>query len=196
MGGDPVHKYAGSLLSYFNPRPPHGGRLGAFKDGWHNKNFNPRPPHGGRLETPSLHSWEDVFQSTPPAWGATYLAANGTREWRFQSTPPAWGATGDRLHGGPGHDISIHAPRMGGDGLHQGGAHRPEQISIHAPRMGGDRPPASPARRIQYFNPRPPHGGRLTSAFCRSSLFRFQSTPPAWGATAKTAKRINCFRKN
>ena len=34
-------------------------------------------------------------------------------------------------------DISIHAPRMGGD-LSSTERHRPADISIHAPRMGGD----------------------------------------------------------
>ena len=55
--------------------------------------FNPRPPRGGRLAVSSI-------------WWATM---------RFQSTPPARGAT-DVFRAILGHDnISIHAPREGGD---------------------------------------------------------------------------------
>ena len=78
----------------------------------------------------------------------------------FQSTPPVWGATvgvqGVQLP----HDISIHAPRVGGD---PGGprSRRPLPISIHAPRVGGDR-----QFRALYV-----------------LVLTFQSTPPVWGAT-------------
>ena len=36
------------------------------------------------------------------------------------------------------------------------------EISIHAPREGGDPWPPATARRWSYFNPRPPRGGRRT----------------------------------
>ncbi len=56
--------------------------------------------------------------------------------------------------------ISIHAPRVGGDGYlaYEGGG---EDISIHAPRVGGD------------------HYARMGL----DMMQKFQSTPPVWGAT-------------
>ena len=102
--------------------------------------------------------------------------------------------------------ISIHAPRVGSDSLHVSPFLR-LTISIHAPRVGSDLidapklfsscyfNPRSPrgerrsandmALLCSYFNPRSPRGERpcirLTS--CLTSCL-FQSTLPAWGATA------------
>ena len=59
------------------------------------------------------------------------------------------------------NDISIHAPREGGDAHH----FRQDDnagISIHAPREGGDRVHGSNAAHGWHFNPRPPRGGRLS----------------------------------
>ena len=105
---------------------------------------------------------ESIFQSTPPARGATYLG------WTLKSLP----------------EISIHAPREGGDSLSSKVAlqmaifqstppargateislltHLLQVISIHAPREGGDL-------RLPTW---PPLG-----------QMKFQSTPPARGAT-------------
>ena len=56
-------------------------------------------------------------------------------------------------------------------------------ISIHAPREGGDRRLVQVPLGPRDFNPRPPRGGRppSTGSWCRR--YRFQSTPPARGAT-------------
>ena len=56
-------------------------------------------------------------------------------------------------------------------------------ISIHAPREGGDFFFLLECLNYQYFNPRPPRGGRRHPAGTDSHLFPFQSTPPARGAT-------------
>ena len=57
--------------------------------------------------------------------------------------------------------ISIHAPRVGGDGTLIDKWALVKSISIHAPRVGGD--------------------GSLESQNRAGPLF--QSTPPVWGAT-------------
>ena len=126
-----------------------------------------------------------IFQSTPPAWGATKVIFNCGTMKRFQSTPPAWGAT-----------MFIYS-------LFQSSL-----ISIHAPRMGSDTSCIPFRRDVYHFNPRPPHGERLSRSFIgdtsshisihaprRGSDFSsflsassgpiFQSTPPAWGATRR-----------
>ena len=59
----------------------------------------------------------------------------------FQSTPPVWGATKvTNIMADGSICISIHAPRVGGDGSLGRGLLRLALISIHAPRVGGDGP--------------------------------------------------------
>ena len=125
------------------------------------------------------------FQSTPPVRGATVARRAHTRTINeFQSTPPVRGATNRRVELGLTVDISIHAPRAGGDytefmtSICHGnfnprppcGGRRPHivqdrggaGISIHAPRAGGD-----------------------TVRQARNLLRVFQSTPPVRGATRR-----------
>ena len=42
----------------------------------------------------------------------------------------------------------------------------------------------------QYFNPRSPHGERLSKCLHRASSVSFQSTLPAWGATSHRLFRL------
>ena len=79
---------------------------------------------------------------------------------KFQSTPPARGATVKNDYPDAFIKISIHAPREGGDSAMFKGLEM-SMISIHAPREGGDA------------------CWQIMLAHC----WRFQSTPPARGAT-------------
>ena len=79
----------------------------------------------------------------------------------FQSTPPARGATNS--------DYTVHWTL---------------DISIHAPREGGDRSELRYLRQDHYFNPRPPRGGRRKVIIGTYDTAVFQSTPPARGATS------------
>ena len=81
-----------------------------------NKDFNPRPPRGGRRTCGGIGLKGLIFQSTPPARGAT--SKTDSFCWyikRFQSTPPARGATLLIYYFSGEIQISIHAPREGGD---------------------------------------------------------------------------------
>ena len=80
--------------------------------------------------------------------------------WVFQSTPPARGATSAFDFDWGLRDISIHAPREGGDSRGELTTLR-TGISIHAPREGGDVCSSKGALHRSDFNPRPPRGGRL-----------------------------------
>ena len=190
------------------------------------------PREGGDPESWAMPRSPGRFQSTPPARGATALALqiyDGTgisihapreggddqffREHgkvcaAFQSTPPARGATKQVCRKSACVGISIHAPREGGD-FFLTLAEFTLIISIHAPREGGDLLKGKKAVKDNYFNPRPPRGGRLgehhgIQALRRISIhapreggdlpvawptplrFRiFQSTPPARGATRR-----------
>ena len=79
--------------------------------------FNPRAPCGARLATYTSGAWGKVFQSTRPVWGATLLHLHLTAKPKR---------------------ISIHAPRVGRDGIDTGGHFPRKPISIHAPRVGRD----------------------------------------------------------
>ena len=145
----------------FNPRPPRGGRprqleavckrchisIHAPREGGDDRcaasshpgrKFQSTPPARGA--TVQLHPDREIsaFQSTPPARGATAASNKTAAESLFQSTPPARGATLRRHFLTYSTDISIHAPREGGDRgyLRQHGLCRTD------------------------FNPRPPRGGR------------------------------------
>ena len=106
-----------SGTSYFNPRPPRGGRLFRGRLGQLEDNFNPRPPRGGRQQAQdkdfprlviSIHAPReggdyavaDVrplaqhFNPRPPRGGRLCWCIKEVTQWRlFQSTPPARGAT-------------------------------------------------------------------------------------------------------
>ena len=123
--------------------------------------FNPRPPCGGRLLNRHILPSAVPFQSTPPVRGATITAVCKYYLCIFQSTPPVRGAT-----------VVIVRVRYVDD------------ISIHAPRAGGDGSPPGTYPDHQHFNPRPPCGGRHGAPVVGEAFSRlFQSTPPVRGAT-------------
>ena len=103
--------------------------------------FNPRPPRGGRLSPPFQNSLPRLFQSTPPARGATTM-----NEWQQQIA----------------------------------------EISIHAPREGGDQMAWAKAKADRVFQSTPPaRGATGRSPLALLPARSFQSTPPARGATKR-----------
>ena len=62
-----------------------------------------------------------------------------------------------------------------------------EIISIHAPREGGDDFKGGLLKKVCNFNPRPPRGGRQGWETRWKDEQKFQSTPPARGATGHAA---------
>ena len=166
---------------YFNPLPPHGGRLPARyttaavpdisihslrMEGDHSKcvsvadciHFNPLPPHGGRPLF-SVHDFVDkIFQSTPSAWRETLCPG------------------GNMVH----IVISIHSLRMEGDCRRRGRGTGRGHFNPLPPHGGRHLPP----RRSQhgnYFNPLPPHGGRLNILWVLSGKLYFNPLPPHGG---------------
>ena len=66
---------------------------------------------------------------------------------------------------------------------------RAARVSIHAPRVGRDRASMRGWFRCHSFNPRAPRGARPRSSAWAAGSLRFQSTRPAWGATAAVSAR-------
>ena len=104
----------------------------------------------------------------------------------FQPTLPARGATDTLSRQNRTITISTHAPRTGSDGLRrtQGLSWR---ISTHAPRTGSDPAKIQNTSIGIDFNPRSPHGERLSHGFECQPFLRFQPTLPARGATYTSA---------
>ena len=95
-----------------------------------------------------------------------------------------WGATGVDVAYDSYVNISIHAPRVGGDRLYKYRNNNVDTISIHAPRVGGDVEFDKTSYRALSISIHAPRvGGDCVRMVINGLLFRFQSTPPVWGAT-------------
>ena len=125
--------------------------------------FNPRPPCGGRRSAPGLQYNEKEFQSTPPVWGATRGPSNIPPGGPISIHAPRVG--GD-LDVGPviiaSGAISIHAPRVGGDML--SGDYERDLIDFNPrPPCGGRHETIHICEGIMAFQSTPPVWGATAS---------------------------------
>ena len=142
------------------------------------------PREGGDPKYSILTFRFSTFQSTPPARGATAILVDSHHICsNFNPRPPRGGRPCDKKISLGGRYFNPRPPR------------------------GGRHAATSTVRRVSHFNPRPPRGGRLGSykeemssklisihapregGDCSTGRLsianvRFQSTPPARGATA------------
>ena len=100
--------------------------------------FNPRPPCGGRPGAAKvLQHYSDISIHVPRTGTTFYMAYVALL-----------------------YHISIHIPRTGTT-FYMAYVALLYHISIHIPRTGDDRQTGFYLLQVyQYFNPRPPHGGR------------------------------------
>ena len=185
--GDAIIAAAVSVSSYFNPRPPWGGRLPlsvpkgisilisihalrgegdphSMPQSQLHTDFNPRPPWGGRRSLFRIITRPRSFQSTPSVGRATTSSIPTNLGTLFQSTPSVGRATGWDTHGLPVEIISIHALRGEGDTIYYIVANE-DFISIHALRGEGD------CKNIQICNAMLVHSAYKTIYFCDSCAF-------------------------
>ena len=123
---------------YFNPLPPHGGRLSLRTRLYKLPYFNPLPPHGGRHTGHFFNTVGIVFQSTPSTRRETWA---GVTEDDFNDISiHSLHTEGDLLryvHGGCAISISIHSLHTEGD--EDGAKHCTNcGISIHSLHTEGD----------------------------------------------------------
>ena len=158
--------YLQLVISIHAPRE--GGDDGRSSDGGKADDFNPRPPRGGRLSRTRARSAFLIFQSTPPARGATQ----------------------DRQAGRYCAQISIHAPREGGDRLTPTGKPLPGDFNPRPPRGGRPLVLDDTIIKVDDFNPRPPRGGRLLAkaAFARQYVISIHA--PREGGDPEYRHRI------
>ena len=119
--------------------PREGGDCRAHLSRWCGQYFQSTPPvRGATCAGGSVIDFV-IFQSTPPVRGATIDNNSNNTITGFQSTPPVRGATSrGAWESVPGCDLSIHAPREGGDPSRWMKSSEVQNLSIHAPREGGD----------------------------------------------------------
>ena len=145
--------------------------------------FNPRPPCGGRPAVGTASVKTAAFQSTSSVWRTTIFSSDfqaqrgisihvlrveddgqrldlAQKTVPFQSTSSVWRTTG------------VHHP-LAALGL----------ISIHVLRVEDDIVVAFFKRPTQYFNPRPPCGGRRHRYHMPDRQPEFQSTSSVWRTT-------------
>ena len=145
--------------------------------------FNPRPPRGGRRFSAVFRSSLSSFQSTPSARRATCSAtcACGVVDISIH----ALREEGDiqpvdcKSHN---DDFNPRPPRGGRLQAIMQGVYN-HIISIHALREEGDFPTWLVFSCSSDFNPRPPRGGRPAGSFFDTIQTKFQSTPSARRAT-------------
>ena len=140
MEGDlPVASFL-LLFGYFNPLPPHGGRL---KGEYSFFAFPEISIHSLRMEGDTfvtlLSIFQKSFQSTPSAWRETSFSIKLSSDLIFQSTPSAWRETARQ---------QIHAFLA-------------VQFQSTPSAWRETWPPHMCRVVLPYFNPLPPHGGRL-----------------------------------
>ena len=104
-----------SIISIHAPRE--GGDGAQTADNQWNRYFNPRPPRGGRR---SMHSAivcpPKNFNPRPPRGGRPFAASFGTKlPDYFNPRPPRGGRHSPKPFELRHREISIHAPREGGD---------------------------------------------------------------------------------
>ena len=124
----------------FNPRPPCGGRRIPSSLVISLCVFQSTPPVWGATRKASRAIMGAFkFQSTPPVWGATLsLFPSYGPQVVFQSTPPVWGATPHEIPTYNEHCDFNPRPPCGGRRTKSSIGLRRNNISIHAPRVGGD----------------------------------------------------------
>ena len=150
------------LSIYFNPLPPHGGRLlPVWSLPLTIPYFNPLPPHGGR----------------PAAYGGSFSCAI------FQSTPSAWRETLGEEAYDKLHEISIHSLRMEGD---QYNTRSSDHGRLFQSTPSAWRETASAtAKNFDFIFQSTPSAWRETEVGDPIlEEFVFQSTPSAWRETS------------
>ncbi len=181
-GGRPHSEMGLAHADRFNPRPPRGGRRTRKAQQSRLPGFNPRPPRGGRqrrnhLEVGfwlvSIHAprvggdlrvsrqplHAESFNPRPPRGGRHYRSYISNSMVRFNPRPPRGGRLLACRIRHVYNDVSIHAPRVGGD-VPFPSSRQSEWFQSTPPAWGATLLPLPALSPLKRFNPRPPRGGR------------------------------------
>ena len=169
----------------FNPRPPRGGATTGHFHQRHRHSISIHAPReGGDFSLWPFGDRSMLISIHAPARGATAdTGIHPAHKRRISIHAPAWGATPRSSDRTPAPKYFNPRPRVGGDQKSFKEGDMLSETSIHAPREGGDHLQQGGQHPRRHFNPRPPRGGRPFPLCCDTPRTRFQSTPPARGAT-------------
>ena len=176
-----------SMLRTFQSTPPHGGRTEPHRRDDADPGVSIHAPRtGGDALTRIARRKVTAFQSTPPHGGATLASRSvQTRVWGVSIHAPARGATtryagrllACRVRFNP-------RPPHGGRQQDADGARHCLDVSIHAPRTGGDTLVATLRDMTLEFQSTPPHGGRREYVVYPDLIAAVSIHAPARGATS------------
>ena len=202
-------RHGQALTCDFYPRPPRGGRRAAEIFGPGNLKFL-STPSARRATLPRLPEkpYMEISIYALREEGDSFTASHSGRPAKFLSTPSARRATPQSARVVADRHYFYPRPPRGGRPGSRGGQPESPCISIHALREEGDPAICAPyfafsaflstpsARRAtgrkegdfsmyQNFYPRPPRGGRPSTADFGVSSMIFLSTPSARRATVR-----------
>ena len=143
---------------HFNPRSPHGERLGVGSIVRVDVLFQPTLPARGATILRSIVTPASIFQPTLPARGATPSTRQLLTHSLFQPTLPARGAT-RRCRSLPrgGRHFNPRSPH--GERQAYSFKYPAMAISTHAPRTGSDQMPRTISSPAAVFQPTLPARG-------------------------------------
>ena len=173
-----------SMMDYFYPRPPRGGRPGQLKSKGAKNIFLSTP--SARRATPStviLHNAPGYFYPRPPRGGRPEVKKGVNIVFEFLSTPSARRATRFCRRASGSGTISIHALREEGDLQAIKNEYKLTNFYPRPPRGGRRLWPSITPPSWPNFYPRPPRGGRRKLYCGECGCLIFLSTPSARRAT-------------
>ena len=195
-------------MEYFNPRPPCGGRLGGRAGGIQYITISIHAPRAGGdgewcsfgegCSYISIHApraggdcvltisanWRIYFNPRPPCGGRPgHKPGDKKGGYDFNPRPPCGGRRGTKKRENHAEDISIHAPRAGGDGTTARGWAMRSTFQSTPPVRGATIPIIISIWSIRPFQSTPPVRGATMRDWMWTALYEFQSTPPVRGAT-------------
>ena len=170
--------------SYFNPRPPRGGRLpSARQSGLSARYFNPRPPRGGRLPAMEIPTGMLNFNPRPPRGGRPTDSVDSLTNAIFQSTSSARRTTETTDSTDTSADISIHVLREEDD-PRNAKPYYSQNISIHVLREEDDQQKVAAGLLHLKFQSTSSARRTTNTKYTRDGNLRFQSTSSARRTTA------------
>ena len=186
--GDGQMTLIASQKADFYPRPPRGGRHGFARRVGRPANFYPRPPRGGRPLTPkTIYSKKSISIHALREEGDSNTSYQRAMADIFLSTPSARRATSVQER--RCWQMAFLSTPSARRATYAHSLILPSLSDFYPrPPRGGRRSTASRASRMWNFYPRPPRGGRLPPSTRSLTRRLFLSTPSARRATGSSCR--------
>ena len=195
-GGTGMRAEAERIEQFQSTHPARGGTHAPRRADGRGRFQSTHPARGGTAGGKVYFTSGDI-SIHPPREGWDSRAERFDRDRAISIHPPreGWDEAGREL--GRNAEISIHPPREGWDGGADSGGRDEPDFNPPTPRGVGLVLPRAPGLFGMYFNPPTPRGVGQTVTEHNVKLFRFQSTHPARGGTAKVYRShpVSCAKQ-